>query len=78
MCKTNNTCKSITKQIKGDIYSLGTIKASQVVVLNEDLQSLPNENSYKQRDPHPQIEFDLVEKHIHVRKMCVALNEDHF
>jgi len=39
------------------LLSLGTIKASQVVVLNE--------NSCKQHDPHLQIEFDFVEKHVH-------------
>ena len=46
-------------------FTLGTIKASQVVVLNEDMKLLLNENLWKQRDPHPQIEFDFVEKHIH-------------
>ena len=44
------------------IVSLGTIKASQAVVLNEDMQLLHNENSYKQRDPNPQIEVDFFEK----------------
>ena len=38
-------------------YTLGTNKVSQVVVLNEHL--------CRQRDPHLQIEFDFVEKHIH-------------
>ena len=35
--------------------TMGTVKASQVVV----------EKSCKQHAPHPQIEFDFVEKHIH-------------
>ena len=35
--------------------SLGTIKASQVVVLNEDMQLLLNKYSYKKRDPNPQL-----------------------
>jgi len=29
------------------VYPLGTIKASQAVVLNEDIELLINENSYK-------------------------------
>jgi len=45
--------------------SLSTIKASHVVVLNEDSVDVINENSCKQHDPHPQIEFDFVEKQIH-------------
>ena len=44
-------------------FPLGTINASQVVVLNEDI--CYSTKTCKQRDPHPQIEFDLVEKHIH-------------
>ena len=48
-----------------DIYPLGTIKTSQAVVLNEDMYLLLNENSCKQHNPNPQIEFDFVEKHIH-------------
>ena len=55
--------------------SLGTIKASQVVVLNEDMQLLINENSYKQRDPNPQIELTSL-RNIYIN-MCVVLNEDH-
>ena len=45
---------------------MGTIKASQVVVLNEDMYIVVTQRKlYKQRDPYPQIEFDFVEKHIH-------------
>jgi len=35
------------------------------VVLNEDMLLLLNKNLCKQHDPHPHIEFDFVEKHIH-------------
>jgi len=33
------------------------------VVLNENMQLLLKENLCKQRDPHPQIDFDFDEKH---------------
>jgi len=54
--------KTISKVSKTFVFllltlSLGTIKASHVVVLNE--------NSCTQHDPHLQIEFDFVEKHKH-------------
>jgi len=39
---------------------------------------LLNENLCRQRDPHPQIEFDFGEKHNLYIKMCIVLNEDHF
>jgi len=42
--------------------SLGEIKASQAVVLNEDSVAV-TQRKLRQRDP--QIEFDFVEKHIH-------------
>jgi len=45
--------------------SLGTIKASQVVVLNEDSVVVTQQNSCKQHDSHLQNEFDFVEKQIH-------------
>ena len=45
--------------------SLGTIKASQAVVLNEDSVVVSQQNSCKQHEPYPQIEFDFVEKYIH-------------
>jgi len=32
---------------------------------NDDFFVFSHENLCKQRDPHPQIEFDFVEKHIH-------------
>ena len=49
-----------------DLYvSLGTIKASHVVVLNKDMKLLLNENSCKQHDPHTEIEFDFVKHHTH-------------
>jgi len=41
---------------------MGTIKASQVVVLNEDSVVVTQR---KQHDSYPQIEFDFVEKNIH-------------
>jgi len=31
------------------------------------VQLLINENSCKQHDPHPQIEFDFVEKNIYIK-----------
>jgi len=43
----------------------GTIEASKVVVLNEAMWLLFNENLCKQCDPHPQIEFDFDQKHMH-------------
>ena len=53
--------------------SLGTIKASQVVVLNEDMQLLLNENSYKQPNSNPKIEFNFVEKHnLNIKNVCGA------
>ena len=46
---TDYSCWAFTWNIT---LPLGTIKASQVVVLTEDMQLLLNENSYKQRDPN--------------------------
>jgi len=57
-CQTNSNDFTV-------IQTLGTIKASQVVVLNENMLLLRNENLCKQHDPHLQNEFDFVEKHIH-------------
>jgi len=47
------------------LVPLGTNKTSQFMVLNEDMYLLLNENLCKQRDPHPQIEFNFDKKHIH-------------
>jgi len=58
---SQNMCRSLLfVVITLDLYvSLGTIKVSQVVVLNEDMKLLLNDNSCRQHDPHPEIEFDF-------------------
>jgi len=59
------SCENATLLLAEYLVPLGTIKASQVVVLNEDMKLLLNENLCRQRDPHLQIKVDFVEKHIH-------------
>jgi len=47
------------------VSSLGTIKASQVVVLNEDSVVDTQRKLMQTAWSSPQVEFDFVEKHIH-------------